>query len=89
MHLECHNRTISGSNYVTLLSPISGIENTFFLSLYELPLYLGLTISGTYRLPVSPSQPSQNHVPRDTASQRPLPTGSISEPCSGAAREVS
>lgn len=42
MHLECHNRTISGPNYVTLLSSISRIESTFFLSLYELPLLSGV-----------------------------------------------
>lgn len=44
MLLECHNRTISGPNDVTLLSFISGIEHTIFLFLFWVPLHLGLNI---------------------------------------------
>lgn len=53
--MEGHNRTVSGPNYVTRWSFISRAENTFVLSLYKLPLHLGLdpvwNISSSHLIP--------------------------------------
>lgn len=90
MHLECHNRTISGPNYVTLLNSISRIENTFSLSLYELPLYLGLNIVWNLTSSCLPYLAlTELCQKRDILSEMPLPTSLISKQCFGASRKVS
>lgn len=88
--MEGHNRTVSGLNYVTWWSFISKTENTFVLSLYKLPLHLGLdavwNISSSHLIPacvirtVIPELCYQT----DILSERLLPAGPILEQCFGA-----
>lgn len=79
MHLECHSRRISGPNYVTLLSSISRMENTLFLSLYQLPLSFGLNIVWNIPSSLLPilAFPELCHK-RDTIPEKPLPFSPIS-----------